>query len=174
MRATRKCDGFTLLEATIALALFLILSTGVLFIWQYAAGRSMDIVARQNAFENARASMDALVMNLQMANTIVLETDAEHVLQQLTMTQRNPQGQPHNYIFYFDRHALPGEAKHHRLEFGLNNEFASNIALVHITYDSANGQMHITVRTDCLPPAIPVVLEGSVDVRFKTVVHIYP
>ena len=163
-RKTKASAGFTLLEAVIALAIWMILSLSVFFTWIYITERTSALMARQNAFENARGSMDALVNNLQMARTIVLEVEGDYILRRLTLTQRDPDGRWHNYIFFFDISAPPGTAKHHRLEFGLNNEFASNIAMVRIQPISGGRHMHITVITDC---DYPTVLEGQVDIRFK-------
>ena len=156
--------GFTLMEVTIALALWLILSAGVFFVWQHSAHSGMALLEQQSAFENARISMDALIMNFQMAQTITLQTDNNDILQLLTLTQRDPQGRLHDYRFYFDVNAAEGTAKHHRLEFGTNNEFAANIAEIRIIHNA--DHMQITITTGCEEP---IILRGSACVRFKCV-----
>ena len=161
--------GFTLLEATIALSIWMLLSLGIILIWQHASSRSEALLSRQNAFENARGSMDAIIMNIQMAHTIRLEVGHDYTLERLTLTERDPQGRLHNYIFYFDINAPQGTPKFNRLEFGLNNEFASGIALVRIE-PVGYRHINITIHTDCL---YPVILEGSVDIRYKALTIVY-
>jgi type II secretory pathway component PulJ len=163
----KKCGGVTLLEAVIALAIWMVLAAGIIFIWQSFTRSSLQIIKTQDAFENARAAMDALLINIQLADTIQLETDNNHVLKRLTLTQRDPQGNPHNYIFYYNTHAIPGEAKYHRLEFGLNNEFASQIANISLEVPHRN-RIAISISTDgSLSEAI--TLTGLADIRYKDV-----
>ena len=160
----KRTKGMTLLELTVALAVWMVLSIGVFLVWQHTSNSTMRLLSQQNAFENARASMDALIMNIQMANTILLETDANNILERLTITARNPQGLLHNYVFDFDVNANPGTARHQVLRFGAN-EFTSSIARIYVTY-IPDRRMEIQIKTATHEP---VVLHGSVDVRFKNV-----
>ena len=159
--------GFTLIETVIALAVWLLLTAGAGSVLIYASRASERLIVTQEIFENARASLDAITVNIQMANTVLLEVDADGVLKTLKMTERNPDGQLADYSFYFKSNALPGEAKYHRLEFGLNDEFASNIEIVRLT--AINGKrIEITIITDdILCPSM--TLCGSVDIRYKEV-----
>lgn len=159
------CSGFTLFEAVIALALWLILSLGIFLVWQHSALMGAELLERQSAFENARISMDALIMNFKLSRRITLYTDGNDVLQLLVLNQLNPQGRFKNYTFRFNANASLGTARHHRLDFG-NNEFASNIAKIQIQYIK-ESRMQITITTGC---PNPIILEGSVDVRYKDVV----
>ena len=161
-------NSFTLLEVTITVALWMILSISALAVWQHAARSGGNIILRQSAFENARASMDALIINIQLASTIELITCHNNILQLLTLTERDPQGRLHNYTFRFDINAPPGAARHRRLIFGLNNEFASGIAKIQMSAAN-NSRMNILVKTDC---EYPIILEGSVDIRYKSVTTI--
>ncbi|MCL2189482.1 MAG: hypothetical protein FWC16_15165 [Defluviitaleaceae bacterium] len=156
--------GFTLLEAVIALGIWFILSTGVIFAWRYAANASGGLIMRQNAFENARAAMDAIIMNVQLSNEIELITDDNHVLRYLRMPGIDPSGMPRNYTFSFNPALPAGHVRHNRLEFS-GNEFASHIARVYIVY-VMQRRLEITIITDC---AVPIRLEGSVCVRYKAV-----
>ena len=162
---SRRTKGVTLLELTIAIAAWMILSLSVFLLWQHTSGTTVNMLTRQNAFENARASMDALTMNIQMANAITLETTGDNVLERLTLTERDPQGQLHNYVFDFNVNALPGTARYQVLRFGAN-EFASNIARIYVTYAPSGRRMDISVKTGCDEP---IVLHGSVDVRYKNI-----
>jgi len=156
--------GLTLLEATIGLALFMILVMGLFFLWQHTARASADLLGRHNAFENARATMDALLMNIQMSRHIVIVTDDDDVLQRIHLTQRDPIGAPHTYRFTFDINLSPGNLRYQRVEFN-DNEFTSGIGKIRIIYIEGS-RIDITVITGC---QVPITIEGSVDVRYKTV-----
>lgn len=156
--------GFTLLELVIALGIWLVLSLGVFFVWQYASDTSFRLIGRQSALENARTSMDALVMNIQLSHEITLQTDGNNILQQLTVRSINPQGQLHDYIFEFNVNAPYGAARHGVLVFGAN-EFTSGIGRIYMAYIPGN-RIDIGVHTNCPQP---IVLHGSVDARFKRV-----
>jgi len=162
----KTSSGFSLMEVTIALAIWMILSLSVLLIWQHTTSRAEALLARQNALENARSSMDGLVMNIQMARSINLQVGHDYTLQRIGLTQINPEGRYHEYEFTFNANAGSTDASFRRLMFGANNEFASGIAMVRI--EPIGGRhMHITVTTAC---EYPIVLEGSVDIRYKTLV----
>jgi prepilin-type N-terminal cleavage/methylation domain-containing protein len=164
-----KNKGFTLLETVIALALWLILSAGIFFVWSYSTHRSAAMIERQSAFENARISFDAIKMNFQMSRIIDLQTNND-VLQSVRMCQpstasnRNCQhggGLWHDYRFTFD-------ASRQRLTFpDAGNEFSSNIAEIKIFPNDT--QMHIKITTACSDTE-PIVIEGSFCVRHKTVI----
>ena len=156
--------GVTLLELTIALAIWMLLSTGIFFLWQHTTTVTANTLTHQNAFENARAAMDGLIMNIQMAHTLTLETNPDGILQTLTMRQRNPQGQLRNYVMDFNVNALPGTARYQVLRIG-ENEFASGLARIYVNY-VADRRFDITVRTACNEP---IVLQGSVCARYKNV-----
>ena len=161
--------GITLLEITIALGLWLILSSGVFLILQHSAQASAELMARQSAFENARGSMDVLVMNMQMARSITLTADSNDSMRELVLNQRQLYGGSwrwHNFHFFFDVTAPYGATRYQRLRFsGYGNEFARNIANVQIAYLD-NSRMRIIITTACEEP---IILESSVDVRYKEV-----
>ena len=166
----KQKSGFTLLEATAAIALWLLLSASVLFVLHHVSGTSRHIITRQSAFENARISMDALIMNIQTAQAIHLETGAHlipggdtHVLQTLRIDSLNPDGGPHPYLFSFDINAAENMPQHQRLNFG-GNELAEGIASIQIIPASNNRRMDIIIRTGC---ENPIILRGSVDIRYK-------
>ena len=158
----KQTTGFTLIEAVIALAIWIILSTSVLFIWHHASNRTTAILARQNAFENARGAMDVLITNLQMAKSITLYVGPNYVLRELRLPGFNPDGNPHTYIFNFDANLPPTALRFRRLEFG-RNELASNIAMVRIQ-PIGGHHMLITIETGC---EYPIIIHGSVDIRYK-------
>jgi len=161
----KHTKGFTLLELIIALSIWMLLSMGVFFVWQHTSRTTVTLIEQQNALENARSSMDALVINIQMARGIVLETTSVNILRQITLTERNPQGQLHDYVFDFDINASPGSARHQILRFG-ENEFSSGIARIYMVYVPGR-RINIAIHTAC---AEPIILLSSVDVRYKDVV----
>jgi Tfp pilus assembly protein PilE len=195
-KARKTRGGFTLLEAVIALALWLLLSVSVFFVWQHSARSGEILFARQNAFENARISMDALIMNLQMSERIRVVNNGG-VLRRLDLYQR---GRTYPYQFHFERVAAQlnfgfvQDSDNNSHDFSRGNEFASNIAKIKIEYDCENKIMHIEITTGCvkpkccngrtncttscvLPPCCvdkincgePIILHGSVDLRYKYV-----
>ena len=161
---TKSNRGATLLEVTIALAIWFILSAGILFVWINTTQGSVRLIDHQSAFENARSSMDALIINIQLAREIRLVTDSNDILQSLTLTQINPQNMPHEYIFTFTYNAPDVSVQFQRLNFS-GNEFASGIYSIVIVNEN-NTRMRITITTGCEEP---IVLEGRVDIRFKTI-----
>jgi prepilin-type N-terminal cleavage/methylation domain-containing protein len=158
--------GYTLPETIIALAIWSILALAAIHTLLYVTRVSVSALDMQDAFGHARAALDTLIVNVQMADTILLETDHEGILKKLTLTERNPSGQPANYIFYFKRTAEPGEAKYQRLEFGLNAEFAARIAYVRLK-PAGEGRLGITVAAAV--SGLPLVLYASADTRYKNV-----
>ena len=151
--------GLTLLELTVALGIWLLLSTGVFALWRHTSNATLNTLSQQSALENARGAMDALVVNAQLAHTITLQHAPDgHMLSTLTLTERNPLGQLHNYVFDFNPHT-------HILRFGAN-EFASGIARIDVIYVK-NRRLDIMIQTACFEP---MVLHGSVDVRYKLVI----
>ena len=173
----KRNKGLTLLEATIALAVFMILSVSIIAVWQHTARSTAYLLARQNAFEQARGSLDVMIMNIQMARNITLTTDTQHNLEVLVLEQRrirpgsSNETEYWNFVFYFNINALPiHEGSFQRLRFsGLTNEFARNIGRVTVTTDRyPNPQrIYVTVATACEYPRVPVTVEGSVDIRYK-------
>lgn len=171
----RKRGGYTLLEVTIALAIWLLLSLAVVSVWRYTAHTSANAIARTHAFENARAVLDVMLMNIQLYDEIRLDT---HSHPHATGTHHNvlrtmrlfPSSYGYAYAhntFYFDI-GLPEEhLRHGRVErSGPGNELARGIALVQVVY-VPDTRIDITVMTVCTPP---IILEGSACTRFKNVV----
>ena len=151
-----RSKGLTLIELVIALAIWGVISVGVFFLWHHTSGSTVNALERQSAFERARGAMDAIAMNVQMASHVTLNTGADGRMQSLTIRARNPQGNLHDYIF-----THVGDT----LRIG-GNEFASNIAGVYLVYVTGK-RLDIMVVTGCDEP---IVLNGSVCVRYKVVV----
>ena len=166
----KRKAGFTLIEAVIALAIWMILSVSVIFVWQHVSSRTSALLARQNAFENARVSMDALIANLQMAQSITLYVVGDHyVLRQMTVPGIDANGRVNNFVFDFDCRLTSAATRYRRLEFG-ENELASNIAVVRVRPIGVRGHerhINITVETGC---EFHIVLEGSVDIRYTNLI----
>jgi len=150
--------GLTLLELVVALGLWLLLSTGVFFLWHHTSGSTTNILQRQSAFERARGAMDALITGIQMSSEIRLTTDEHNLLDSIVVRGYNAQNELHDFIFEF----LPNIQT---LRFG-GLEFSNNIAAIYIVY-TTDRHMDITIYTTCQEP---IVIHGSVDVRYKYVV----
>jgi type II secretory pathway component PulJ len=162
--------GFTLLEAVIALGLWLILSAGVLFVLRFSAENSARILEQQNAFENARISMDALIMNFQMSRRVTIQRDGE-IMRTLTFVQNS-----HANDGGIQFHYVAGEEILTIGQRNRSNEFSSGIAFVRIVY--VNNRVEITVTTSCLTCDSGcqmacdgrITLEGSVCVKYKEII----
>jgi len=162
--------GFTLMEATIALALWMILSVGVLLTWHHVSQSTAALRAHQSAFENARVAMDAIIINVQMAERVEVINDNNGIMRELIMWGLNPQGELHPFTLRLPNFEY-SHLRFRRLEFpNPGNELASNIAEIRITYIEGS-RLDIFVKSGCYPA--PIELEGSVDVRYKYVT-VYP
>jgi len=159
--------GVTLLEMIIALGLWMILASGVFFAWQFAVQRSFELMAQQSALENARVTMDALKVNIQLARRIELPSAGTYLLmtcQPSTASSRNCRlgGFWHDYRF-----ELNSSLNQFRIGQPPNNfnEMARYIGNIEIEYIDGS-RLQITVQTTCDPP---IILQSSVCVRGKCV-----
>ena len=152
-----------------SISVWMILSLGVLFLWQHTTNRAVDIFEEQEAFERGRVAMDILVMNLQMARSIELQTDNNNVMRRLILNQRNPEGVLRNYTYEFNINLTPTAARFQQLviiDNNVANEMVSGIGSIRMVY-VPERRIDITVETACDEP---MVLHGSVDVRYKHVI----
>ena len=140
--------GFTLVEAIMSLALFMILSLGVLLLWQLASRSAVSAIRTQNALDNLGIAMDALLMNIEYSHTITLVTNNQNVLRRLYLTGLNPQGQPHTYVFTFDPLALPSSPRYKSLFFG-GQQYAYGIESIRII-SADNRRLDINITSVCL------------------------
>ncbi|MCL1845820.1 MAG: prepilin-type N-terminal cleavage/methylation domain-containing protein [Defluviitaleaceae bacterium] len=153
----RKKSGFTLLELVIALSLWMILSASVFFVWQHAANAGADMLGQQYAFENARITMDVLLVNLQLARRVEIVQDGE-ILRTLFVWQYSL-ADPYQIHFI-----APSAIVTIGQRLG-GNTFATNIASVRLEY-LHESRVRVTVVSTC-DEAIELV--GSVCVRGKYV-----
>ena len=144
--------GFTLIEAVMSLALFMILSMGVLLLWQYTARNAENAIRTQNALDNLGIAMEGLLTNIELSHTIMLRTDSQNILTQINLTGLNPQRQHHIYTFTFSRSALPSEPRYKSLFFGGpagQQQYAYGIELIRIV-NAHNRRLDITITSVCL------------------------
>ena len=140
-------DGFSLVEAVVSLALFLLLSLGILLLWQHSARSVANSVRMQNTLDNLAVAMDALVRNIEFSHTLVLYTESDDVLLRLEMTGVNPGGQPHTYVFTFNPDALPHQPMYRSLFFG-GQQYAYGIYRIRVL--SVNdARFDITIVSSC-------------------------
>jgi len=164
----KTSKGFTLLEALVALSIWMIVSLSIVLIWQHTSRHSHALINRQDAFENARVTMDALLVNTQLAYRIVLRVEGDFILQNARLYQIDTGGSLHPYEIIFNYRLRPGTEWHHRLRTG-GQEFAHNIARVQMRPIGTQPdwrRMEITVTTGC---EYAITLEGSVCIRNKHV-----
>jgi len=152
----KRKAGFTLLEATIALAVWAILSVSVIYVWHHVSARTQSVLARQSALENARVAMDALTINIQMAQTINLEVGPVFDLRVIHVD---------SFRFRFDYSLTHTSLRFQRMQFGDDaNHIAHYIYNVQIRPANDDRQLNITITTAC---EYPIILEGTVDIRYK-------
>ena len=164
----KHIKGFTLLEAVIALALWAILSLSIFFAWHYTTGRSAAVFARHHAFENARGAMDAMIVNIQMTQIIRLHVEPNYVLHLLALPTHIDGRQTFRYEFEFRINARESDTIYQRIHFG-GQELARGIAMVKVR-PVRERYLHITIKTTC---EHPIILEGSVDIRYKCLTVTY-
>ena len=171
----KQNKGFTLLEAVIALAIWMILSLGIFFAWHHAATRSAALLARVHAFENARGAMDSIIINLQMSQTIELDVTSKYILHEMTMHGYDHRNVMHPFVMGFNINARETDPMFQRIFLGATaaNEVASGIAMVQVRPVRERPvpgrpiryrRLNITIKTAC---EYPIILEGSVDIRYK-------
>jgi len=178
-RKNKKSSGFTLLEATIALAIFLILSASVMTVFYNTSNATIFLRERQNTFEQARGSLDMLLINIQMAQSIVLHTDNYNTLITMTLYQRDPNGTLESYNFHF----IADEQIISIGQRNRSNEFARNIKNVEVVPNQKTNphRLYITITAACrcyfhsgnycecaTCECELIKLTGSVDVRHKS------
>jgi len=163
----KRTKGLTLLELVIALAVWLVISVGIFFLWQHTSNASVNLLERQNALENVRGAMDAMISNIEMSKSVRVTTNGD-ILRRLDFPGHLTTGSRNYYTFTFNNYR-PTAASYQQLLFG-NNELAAGIAQIYTTYTrdrrSNISRIHIEIHTTCDEP---IILHGSVDVRYKNV-----
>ena len=157
VKIDKKNKGLTLMELVVALGLWLILSVGVFFLWQHTAGSAGNMLQRQSAFERARGAMDLLISGIELSYRVELSTNGQGLLDSMIARGYNHENRMNDFIFEF--------RADNTLRLS-SNEVANNIAAVYVTY--TQNRMDITIHTACEEA---IVLHGSVDVRYKSVVR---
>ena len=140
--------GFTLIEAVMFIALFMILSIGLLLLWQHASRSAQNAIRTQNALDNLGIAMDALMSNIEFSHTINLHTNPQHVLISLRLTGLNPDNRQHTYEFTFSQNAPRSSAGYRSLRLGLQR-YAYGIETIHIV-NVHNKRLDITITSVCL------------------------
>ena len=161
--------GFTLIEAIIALALFMILSIGVLFMWQYAARNARETIRVQTVLDNISIAMDALIANIELSHSIVLHTNNRDILRRLDLSGYYWDGSPHTYIFTFNPNALPHLTSFQSLFIGIpglgGQQFAYGIYSIKIV-NKYYLRFDITITSAC---ENPITITGSANIQHKHV-----
>ena len=157
--ASTKRSGFTLIELVVVMALWMILMAGASHLLLHSTSSSTRMITSQGALESARVAKDFLTVNIQMADTIILQRDTDGMLRRLTLYQIDQNGRRWPYVFTYNRTA-------NRLQFSTYNELAPHISEVRLAPSSNNNIMDIAITTD---PSIgePITVTSKVDIRFK-------
>jgi hypothetical protein len=146
--------GFTLLEAAVGTALWVILAAGAVWLMFYAMRAGERQLAVQSGLENARVAMDSIIANVQMGESVRLVPPGGGLLQSITAYGYDASGRMHPFTHNF-------RAAQQVLDFPLpGNPIAQGIAAVYIFPHAYHLQ--ITVRTTC-----EIMLHGAVCIRGK-------
>ncbi|MCL2664580.1 MAG: type II secretion system GspH family protein [Defluviitaleaceae bacterium] len=162
MPRKKNTRGFTLLEAVVALAVYSIFAVSASRLLLYASQASANIIARSQAFENARAAADALAANAELAIKIEITTYADGSLDEIILTEPIAAGMPtHQYLFVFTGGSL------HLGQRGNTNEFVSGLHAVRVF---AQPHGYLTVEAEAAGTSAVVsrvVYVGYKDVEIK-------
>jgi len=163
----RTRSGFTLLEAVICLGLFMLLVAGLSVLLWHAGAESSRLLDRQDATENARAALDILVNNIQMAETVTLLTIGdEGRLNRMYLRQIAPSGAPECYRILLQTAAGPTGPFH--LAVGTTTANTAATRLTNVRLRLANEMLHIEVAARTATGE-DITLFARVDVRYKAV-----
>ena len=141
--------GFTLIEVIMSLALFMILSAGVLLLWQHTARNANNAISTQNALDNLGIAMDGLLANVEFSHTIRLHTNNQNIMTRLELIGLGPSGPRHPYVFTFYPSATPSqETRYKILKLG-GQRYAYGIDSIRIV-NVNNRRLDITITSVCL------------------------
>jgi hypothetical protein len=109
--------------------------------------------------------MDALLANIQLAETVYIETNSHQTLRRLEsrnqLTERIPIRRYESYVFQFDASAR-------RLAMG-NQDFALGIDNIKIERTGSDFLQIIIFAEEDAEAGLETILTGSVDIRYKHV-----
>ena len=174
--ASDREGGFTLLELAVALGLWVILLSGIVGMLWHTAQSSTRMVERQSSAEHARVAIDALVVNLQMGEEILLDTDSTGRLRLLRSYQASPvRCLAFNHENCSRLHCIGGyvrrgyefrfNSQRQVLTYGGHNELAY---LSEVKLQRDGDFIHIKVVTVPEgPDAEPITLQATVDMRHR-------
>ena len=154
--------GFSLIEAVMSLALFIILSSGVFFLWQHVARNAAETIRVQRVLDNLGLAMDGLIKNIEFSHSIVLQTNSQDVLLLLELCGYNHLDRPHTYVFEFSPNARPGQARYKSLFFSEQQHTygIETIRIINVDY----LRLDITIVSTC---EHPITINGSVNIQHK-------
>ena len=148
--------GFTLIEITAAVAIWMVLMAIASQLLISSSRASADLTIRQDALERARVAVDTLVVNIQMADQITMRKRPDGMLRDLIP---GPINASPNFQFTFTAN---------QLRFGGHNELASDLREVWVTPCFDTDLMFIIVYVD-LENDEYIRLTSTVDIRHKEV-----
>ena len=166
--------GFTLIEAITGLALFMILSIGVIFLWQHTSRNARSAIEIQNTLDHLGTAMEALIINIELSRSIILYTDNQDILRRLYLYGNNPQGARHTFLFEFNQHAQHSTPRYKSLFFG-GQQHSYGIETVSIL-NIAGRRLDITISSVCKCPVTcagiskcksSITISGSANIQHK-------
>jgi Tfp pilus assembly major pilin PilA len=165
----KNANGFTLIEAVVSLAAFLIVTLAAINLNAYAATTVERIQVRAELLENARIAIDMMSTHLKAAERVSIVDGRRGIFEMVTRI-RAAGGAIDERVFTYNFTApSTNEAHYQRINFGRNySELASYIAWVAVRLDG--DIVTLTVETTDSIRGSSITVEP---VRLTTKIKIY-
>ena len=146
MLNANESNGYSLLEALIALSIAMITLMGALQILSFASNVSSQAIVRGELTASARTAATVMNTKIQRASAINIVVDGNNTLRRLEIRQPNARpGEPPD-VFIYNPNLPTSSLDYNRLIYN-RNEVASNLADIRIIQDGSDTIM-IEILTD--------------------------
>jgi hypothetical protein len=171
----KENKGFTILETTISLSIFLVVTIVSINILVYSSKSMQLINTKKELLENSRIGLEIMVKRIKMAESITLtKYKNSNSLSQLKITYKDNNGKYVDSVFSYVKGFNSTGNKYNRLEFG-NNEIAIHIA--DIVVEKNGDLLSITIETDntirqkSAKEVEPVILLKKINIKYVTFIE---
>lgn len=175
----RGNKGYTILETSIAMALFIIVIFATTNILIYTSNISARIHVRYELQENARISMEFLTTHIREGQLISLKTNNNNTLDTIWIHTNTGTANEHITIFRYDvnsqRNWLLFGGSQTGSNQGVTQELARYISNIEMIMDKEKKLMYITITTDIsienttVELISPIILNRTIDLRYKQI-----
>ncbi|MDR3240422.1 MAG: hypothetical protein LBT44_10120 [Clostridiales bacterium] len=175
----KRTNGYSLLETSIAAAVFFLLILCAVRLMVFTSQASGRALAQHELRENARTALEVLTANVELAEKVSLKTSRDGSLRSLIVWEEVLEKEKSvlkPYEFRYNSQLNANEASYHRLLFGGANELASYIRWIKMSIQ--NGVLRIVLSTDdhvkgrTAINALPITLQTAISLRGKEVIYL--